>query len=123
MISRYDRIGGYDWIAIPLIPYLYAVTEPEGIPVYADSKIVAFLRDRYRREHMQELVPDRSLWSRAGWGWVQLVGSTYNRTSFAYEIDTTAQQDDELIVWLNSVRIMLHTDSYRAIARTLSETS
>ncbi len=25
MISRYFKIAGYDWIAIPLIPYLYAV--------------------------------------------------------------------------------------------------
>src|SRR5271170_3142022 len=35
VISRYNGIGGYDWIAIPLIPYLYAVTKPEDIPVYA----------------------------------------------------------------------------------------
>jgi hypothetical protein len=30
------------------------------------------------------------------------VGSAYNRTSFAYEIETSSQQDDELIAWLNS---------------------
>ena len=28
VISRYDRVGGYDWVAIPLIPYLYAVERP-----------------------------------------------------------------------------------------------
>jgi len=33
---------------------------------------------------------------------VQLVESAYNRTSFSYEIETTVQQDDELIGWLNS---------------------
>lgn len=25
VISRYHRVGGYDWVAVPLIPYLYAV--------------------------------------------------------------------------------------------------
>src|ERR1700721_81513 len=25
VLSRYDGVGGYDWAAIPLIPYLYAV--------------------------------------------------------------------------------------------------
>src|ERR1700722_11954843 len=25
VLSRYDHIAGYDWLAIPLIPYLYAV--------------------------------------------------------------------------------------------------
>src|ERR1700675_3822407 len=45
VISRYTRIGGYDWIAIPLIPYLYAVDNPEDVPLYANSKLAAFLRD------------------------------------------------------------------------------
>ena len=118
VISRYDRIGGYDWIAIPLIPCLYAVTEPEGIPVYADSKIVGFLRARYRREHMQELVPDAPSGHAPGGDWVQLVGSTYNRTSFAYDIETTAQQDDESIVWLNS---RPNHASYRLLSRNCAD--
>src|ERR1700736_3667116 len=25
VISRYDGIGGYDWAALPLLPYLFAV--------------------------------------------------------------------------------------------------
>ena len=29
VISRYHRISGFDWIAIPLLPYLYAVDRPE----------------------------------------------------------------------------------------------
>src|ERR1700732_2434932 len=39
VLSRYNRIAGYDWIAIPLIPYLYAVAKPEDIPLYADSNM------------------------------------------------------------------------------------
>src|SRR6266478_1405711 len=59
VISRYNRIGQYDWIAVPLLPYLYAVAEPEDIPLYADSKLVAFLRDQYRREYLEDLAPDK----------------------------------------------------------------
>src|SRR5580700_3277481 len=33
VISRYDGVGGYDWVAIPLIPYLYAVDRAEDIPL------------------------------------------------------------------------------------------
>jgi hypothetical protein len=102
VISRYNRIGGHDWIAIPLIPYLYAVTNPEDIPVYADKEIVAFLRDKFRRENLEDLVPDDPSGKTPHGDWVQLVGSAYNRASFAYEIETTAQQDDELILRLNS---------------------
>ena len=28
VISRYDGVHGYDWLAVPLIPYLYAVEHP-----------------------------------------------------------------------------------------------
>src|SRR2546428_13012217 len=42
VISRYNGVAGRDWIAIPLIPYLSAVKYPEDIPLFADSKLVAF---------------------------------------------------------------------------------
>src|SRR6202795_1790552 len=55
VISRYTRIAGYDWIAIPLVPYLYAVEKPEDVPLYADSKLATFLRDQYRRAHLEDI--------------------------------------------------------------------
>src|SRR5246500_2528990 len=36
VISRYNGVSGYDWVAIPLLPYLYAVDRPEDIPLFAD---------------------------------------------------------------------------------------
>src|ERR1700676_3384647 len=45
VISRYDGVHGYDWLAVPLIPYLYAVDRPEDVPLFADPKMVSFLRD------------------------------------------------------------------------------
>src|SRR5271168_4655837 len=55
VISRYDGIAGHDWIAIPLIPYLYAVDNPENVPLSADAKLVDFLRNRYRQNHLQSV--------------------------------------------------------------------
>jgi hypothetical protein len=118
VISRYDRIGGHDWIAIPLIPYLYAVTEPADIPVYADNQIVASLRDQYRRAYLRELAPDTPSGQAPGGSWVQLVGSAYNRTSFSYAIETTEQQDDNLIQWLNSSP---NRPLYRAVTRNCAD--
>src|SRR5438067_13930255 len=47
VISRYHRVAGLDWIAVPLIPYLYAVSNPENVPLFADAKLVAFLRHEH----------------------------------------------------------------------------
>jgi hypothetical protein len=46
VISRYNKVGGHDWIAIPLIPYLYAVENPDDVPLFANAKLVAFLRNQ-----------------------------------------------------------------------------
>lgn len=118
VISRYNRIGGHDWIAIPLIPYLYAVTMPESIPVYADDEIVASLRDQYRHEYLQEIAADDPSGQTPGGNWAQLVGSSYNRATFAYELETTTQQDDELMGWLNHRQ---NRPSYRVLSRNCAD--
>jgi hypothetical protein len=101
VLSRYRGIGGYDWIAIPRIPYLYAVEKPEDIPLFADKKLIAFLRDRYRRNHLESLVPDLPGGGAPDGAWYELIGASYLRTIYAFEIETSPEQDTRLILMLN----------------------
>ncbi len=103
VISRYDGVGGYDWVAIPLIPYLYAVERPEDIPLFADPKMVLFLRDQYRRKHLEMVAPDRDNGGTPGGNWYELVGSAYDRAAYGFEIETSAEQDAAFIERYNSV--------------------
>ena len=118
VISRYHRIAGYDWIAMPLVPYLYAIANPEDIPLYADGKLVAFLRDQYRREYLEHLAPDKPSGETPGGDWVQLVGSAYDRTSYGFKIETTAEQDDEFIRWLNE---RPNIKSYKVVSKNCAD--
>jgi hypothetical protein len=102
VLSRYDGVGGYDWIAIPLIPYLYAVDRPEDVPLFADTKMVAFLRDQYRRKYLESVAPDLKDGGPPGGNWYELVGSSYDRAIYGFEISTTPEQDAALIRRLNS---------------------
>lgn len=102
VLSRYDGVGGYDWVAIPLIPYLYAVERPEDVPLFADAKMTAFLRDRYRRKYLEDVAPDGKDGETPGGNWYELVGSSYDRTIYAFEIETAPEQDEDLIHKLNS---------------------
>jgi hypothetical protein len=83
VLSRYDGVGGYDWAAIPLIPYLYAVERPEDVPLFANAKMAAFLRDRYRRKYLEKIAPDLNNGETPGGNWYQLVGSSYDRAIYA----------------------------------------
>lgn len=102
VLSRYDGVDGYDWLAIPLIPYLYAVESTDDIPLFADAKMVAVLRDQYRRKYLEAVAPDGANGETPPGNWYELVGSSYDRAIYGFEIATTPEQDDALIRKLNT---------------------
>lgn len=102
VISRYHRIAGYDWLAIPLIPYLYAIDRPDQVPRDVSPQDVAALRDNYRRRHLEDVAPDESGGAMPPGDWTQLVGAAYDRTIYTFEIETSEDQDDALIRVFNS---------------------
>ena len=117
VISRYDGVHGYDWLAVPLIPYLYAVERPEDIPLVADPKMANFLRDQYRRKHLEAVAPDKASGETPGGNWYELVGSSYDRTIYGFEIETTTAQDEAFIEKYNSSPNQSHFHlSYRNCA-------
>jgi hypothetical protein len=100
VITRYQGIAHYDWIAVPLLPYLYAVENPSDVPARVDHETVNALRDRYHAEHLAVLgdVPRGGDVKR---GWSQFVGVSYERRMYAFMFSTTEAQDDALIARMN----------------------
>ena len=64
----------------------------EDVPLFADAKIVAFLRDRYRRKYLKDVVPDLPNGETPGGNWYELVGSSYDRTTYGFEIETSTER-------------------------------
>jgi hypothetical protein len=118
VVSRYDGVGGYDWIAVPLLPYLYAVDRPDEIPLFVDAKMVEFLRDQYRRNHLEIVAPDSRDGAAPGGNWYELVGTAYDRTTYAFEIETSPAQDKALIRKLNSAPNQSH---FRTVSRNCAD--
>jgi hypothetical protein len=118
VISRYHRIAGYDWLAVPLYPYLYAVDSPGEIPLFADSKLEAALRDRYRRNYFSQMVPDGPSSSVPAGDWYELIGSAYDRTLYGFRIETTAAQDDEFIAHYNASP---NRESYKLVSNNCAD--
>ncbi len=102
VIARYEGIDGYDWIAVPLIPYLYSVESPTDVPSHVDHDLVVQLRSLYREQHLRELGPNLQPGSILRGGWTQLVGAAYERRIYAFRFQTTAEQDDALIARMNT---------------------
>lgn len=108
VLSRYHRIDGYDWLAIPLIPYLYAVDQVSEIPETVTPRLELKLRDAYRREHLEALVPDSRKHEIPKGDWIQLVGASYDRKIWGFEVTTTPEQDAALIRRFNDRKNASH---------------
>lgn len=102
VIARYQGIDGYDWVAIPLLPYLYAVDNAADVPAHVDRATVERLRNHYRETHLESLGDHLSPGNFVHGGWTQLVGAAYERRIYAFRFETTPEQDDALIQRLNS---------------------
>jgi hypothetical protein len=98
VVSRYHHVGGRDWIAVPLVPYLYAVKDPANIPLFANAKLVEFLRHDYLQNNMPEEAGDVGPKAPSN----QLAGSAFDRTTYGFRFATRPEQDDELIGLLNA---------------------
>ena len=103
VIARYEGIDHYDWVAIPLVPYLYSVENTADVPAHVNREMVKQLRDSYREAHLESLGLNLPPGNFVRDGWTQLVGSAYERRIFAFRFDTTPEQDDALIARLNAV--------------------
>jgi hypothetical protein len=108
VISRYHKIDGYDWLAIPLVGYLYAVDSPNDIPQTVDRERVTLLRDAYRKEHLLDLAPDTPKGKSPKGEWTELVGASFDRTIHGFQIDSTAAQDQRFIAIYNDRRNVGH---------------
>lgn len=104
VISRYDGITNHDWIAVPLLPYLYAVESPAEIPQTMNREREAVLRDVYRRRALESVAPDLPDGGTPEGNWYELVGSAYDRTIYGFTLKTTPKQDEALIARFNDRR-------------------
>ena len=108
VLSRYDKVAGYDWVAIPVIPFLYAVDRPEQVPDFVNRTSVNALRGSWRRDNLRDILPDEPDDSDYQNGeaprghWKQLVGAAYDRKIFGFVLETEEAADDAFIEMMNS---------------------
>ena len=108
VIARYGGISKLDWIAMPLVPYLYSVESASAVPSRVNKERVRRLREQYHEKHLGALGKDVPLGGFLHGGWAELVGAAYERRVYAFRFDTTEKQDDEFIAMMNSSKNHTH---------------
>jgi hypothetical protein len=102
VLSRYQGIVGYDWVAMPLLPYLYSIEKPSEMPAQVNRVAVDKLRDRYHEAHLLDLGEEIPRGGFLHGGWTELVGASYERRIYVFRFNTSEQQDDAFIASMNA---------------------
>jgi hypothetical protein len=100
VVSRYQGIGDLDWVAIPLVPYLYSVEKAEAVPERVDKATVSRMRNRYHEQHRLSLGANVPAGNFLHGGRAELVGVAYERR-YVFRFGTTEEQDDAFIAKMN----------------------
>jgi hypothetical protein len=101
VIARYQGIAGYDWAAVPLLPYLYAVEDAGDVPERVNRETVLRLRTQYHEDHLDSVFAHVFEGNMVRGGWTQLVGVAYERRIYAFQFATTEAQDNALMEEMN----------------------
>jgi hypothetical protein len=118
VISRYDGISNHDWVAMPLIPYLYAVTENDDIPLMMDKEKEIAMREVYRKRYLQLVAPDLPDGTAPKGNWYELVGSAFDRTIYGFRVNTSSEDDANLIAVFND---QLNVQRYNGLYRNCAD--
>ena len=105
VISSYPNfVNGstYEWMAVPLVPFLYGVDDQSKVPIYANGEIRSFLREEYRREYLNTVVPAAPDGKMPGGKWQIMLGTAFNRDIYGFTVKTTPEEDIKFLQESNS---------------------
>ncbi len=104
VLSSYPTFSdgsSYEWIAVPLNPYLFGVENEGDIPLYVNGEVRDFLREMYRRGHLQAAVPDNPDGTMPAGGWRTMLTATFNRDVYSLTVRTTPEEDARFLNTFN----------------------
>ena len=105
VMSNYINIGEnqrFEWNIVPLNIYLYGVEDPRFRPLFGSYKIKNLLEERYRAKYLSGYCDGPPCSTSSKVEWREMVAATMVRSMYIFVIDTTVEQDKELIAQFNS---------------------
>ena len=105
VMSNYINLGEdqpYEWNVVPLSIYVYGVENPRNRPLVGTDKVKFALEERYRQKYLAAYCATESCKTSDKSEWREMVGAGLMRSMYIFLVETTVDQDRELIAKFNS---------------------
>jgi len=106
VMSNYINLGEderYEWNIAPFNLYVYGVEDPADRPVFGTDKIKAVLEQRYREQSLAAYCTVKDCLKGDKAEWREMVGANMIRSMYIFVVETTVQQDEDLIAKFNAL--------------------
>ncbi len=106
VMSNYINLGEderYEWNIAPFNLYAYGVEDPADRPLFGTDKIKAVLEERYREQALASYCTVKDCLKGDKAEWREMVGANMIRSMYIFVVETTVQQDEELIAKFNAL--------------------
>jgi len=105
VMSTYINIGedrSVEWNIVPLNIYLYGVEDPRNRPIFGSFKIKHALEERYRETYLSGYCGTPACQTSGKAEWREMVAATLIRGAYMFVVDTSIEQDRQLIAEFNN---------------------
>ena len=106
VMSNYTTLGEdqpFEWNVVPLSMYLYGVENTHYRPIVGSQKIKRALEERYREKYLSAYCASESCRTSNKAEWREMVGATLSRSIYMFVVETTVEQDLNLIEQFNAL--------------------
>src|SRR4029077_6585077 len=106
VMSNYINLGEdqrYEWNLVPLNLYVYGVQDTRYRHVFGSPKIKKLLEQRYREQALSEYCSGESCMTSDKAEWREMVGAGMSRSMYIFVVETTVEQDLDLIAQFNAL--------------------
>jgi hypothetical protein len=106
VMSNYINLGEderFEWNIVPLNMYVYGVEDARYRPVFGSPKIKTLLEEKYRDQALAAYCTGHSCMTSDKAEWREMVGASMSRSMYFFVVETTVQQDLDLIAKFNAL--------------------
>jgi hypothetical protein len=106
VLSNYINLGEderFEWNIAPLTLYVYGVQDPRFRPIFGSQKVKGVLEEKYREQVLDPNCATESCMTSNKAEWREMVGAGMTRSMYFFVVETTVQQDLDIIAKFNSL--------------------
>jgi len=121
VLSTYTGFGEtqpFEWNVVPLGVFLYGAEDPRGWTLVGSAKIKRALEEHYRENHLSPYCSGPPCTTSDKADWRDMVGAGLSRNIYIFVVETTVEQDRELVEKLNSLPNENH---FNAVTRNCAD--